>query len=729
VVTLEPEPLPECVKPNACPTGSYDHGTTIKLEAKPAEGSTFKQWSLTACGTNPICEFPLMADSLVVATFDVQSYAFTPGIVGPAGSVSNLLCTVEDALGEPQTNACVSTTYAHGTAVTVTAAPAANNELASWGQACAGKPVDQPCSLVITGVTNVLATFQKKKFPVTLTFNSIEGGTGSVTGGLTCASGGGECTTLVEYGSDLTIAAVEGPNSVFDGFIGCEGAASPCELEDIDGPRNVTVTFKSATSNLYTLFVSKVNGQGGTVTGGGGQINCGATCSAGFTANSTVNLTVTSGANYDFTAFSGGTCALNQGTCSVTMDANGKQFSATFTPKNYPVVVAANAGNGVGRITGSIEGIADKIECGQGATDCSANLPYGRTLVLTAQPQVPPAGHSEELVTWGGVCANAVGNTCQFVVGAGTNQVGANFYLRKYLLSIQLHGDGAAGNDPLVTGNGLACTFKGQGTSDCQVLLTALTPINLTAKAPRWAQFKGFGGACSGGSCSYTLTSNKPVDALFQATGALAFVTAEPRSGMIDDPKLLIPRGARAGDDICQNLADAQGLLGTWKAWLSDGNAGPAKRLQNLTASTPIVALNGDLVVKGGWGSIGEVKMNRSLSVTETGAELDARLSFIPVWTATSPKGEPILEDAAYCGSAGAPPKEPARFWSSKDPNLTIRYGVGNALALDGAWTFNPNGFGGGILIPLAPPPGIACDTQARLYCFQDVIWPAPAPQ
>jgi hypothetical protein len=45
--------------------------------------------------------------------------------------------------------------------------------------------------------------------------------------------------------------------------------------------------------------------------------------------------------------------------------------------------------------------------------------------------------------------------------------------------------------------------------------------------------------------------------------------------------------GLAGGDDFCQDAADAAGLSGTFKAWLSAGNASPSTRFTNLANAGP----------------------------------------------------------------------------------------------------------------------------------------------
>jgi hypothetical protein len=78
----------------------------------------------------------------------------------------------------------------------------------------------------------------------------------------------------------------------------------------------------------YGLTLTKTGIGSGTVTSNPPGIDCGATCSADFSAGTVVTLTTTAGALSTFGGWSGA-CA-NAGACIVTMDAS-KEVTATFT--------------------------------------------------------------------------------------------------------------------------------------------------------------------------------------------------------------------------------------------------------------------------------------------------------------------------------------------------------------------------------------------------------------
>jgi len=77
-----------------------------------------------------------------------------------------------------------------------------------------------------------------------------------------------------------------------------------------------------------TMTLAKAGTGSGTVTSSPAGINCGATCSFGFTSGASVTLTATASAGSTFTGWSG--ACTGTGSCVVTMSA-AKSVTATFT--------------------------------------------------------------------------------------------------------------------------------------------------------------------------------------------------------------------------------------------------------------------------------------------------------------------------------------------------------------------------------------------------------------
>ena len=122
-------------------------GTQITLTATPAVGSTFAGWSGGGCSGTASCQVQLSADTTVTATF-TQQPTLTVTLAGSgSGTVSGAGITCPGACSE---------TVAAGTAVTLTATPAAGSTFAGWSGPCSGTGT---CSLTIDADTAVTALF------------------------------------------------------------------------------------------------------------------------------------------------------------------------------------------------------------------------------------------------------------------------------------------------------------------------------------------------------------------------------------------------------------------------------------------------------------------------------------------------------------------------------------------------------------------------------------------
>ena len=96
-----------------------------------------------------------------------------------------------------------------------------------------------------------------------------------------------------------------------------KGNAAPCDWNYIPGAVS------------YSLSVSKSGTGSGTVTSNPAGINCGTTCSAGYSGGTQITLTATASAGSTFAGWSGA-CS-GTGGCTVTMDS-AKSVSASFNP-------------------------------------------------------------------------------------------------------------------------------------------------------------------------------------------------------------------------------------------------------------------------------------------------------------------------------------------------------------------------------------------------------------
>jgi Divergent InlB B-repeat domain len=176
-----------------------------------------------------------------------------------------------------------------------------------------------------------------------------ETGQGTVTstdGAINCTNGSGTCSAYYPTGSAVTLNASPASGWNFSGWSGaCSGSGS-CNLT-MNSSLSTTATFTTATQT-WTLNVNEV-GQG-TVTSSDGAINCtngSGTCSATYTAGSSVTLNAAAAADWRLVGWSG-VCTSNP--CTLVMEGNASP-TATFATSWSIVHMASNFGNPLTSLT------------------------------------------------------------------------------------------------------------------------------------------------------------------------------------------------------------------------------------------------------------------------------------------------------------------------------------------------------------------------------------------
>jgi hypothetical protein len=140
--------------------------------------------------------------------------------------------------------------------------------------------------------------------------------------------------------------------------------------------------------------------------------------------------------------------------------------------------------------------------------------------------------------------------------------------------------------------------------------------------------------------------------------------------------------GLAGADAICQELAGAAGLSGTFKAWLSDATTSAADRLTH--ATVPYVRVD-DIKVADDWTDLVDGVLDEPISIDENGAPVSRNA----VWTGTDDDGS-------------NPALETCEGWTSAAGDLNGE--AGSPHAVDRSWTTGPR---------------ISCSASLPLYCFE----------
>jgi hypothetical protein len=460
---------------------SVSSGSSLSLTATAGADSNFQSWSGCTTTSGATCTLTgITAPIAASATFALKNASF---VISKQGNGTGTV-TATWAGGSLSCGAACSANIPQGTVVTIQGAPAAQSTLAFTGP-CTGAGT---CMVTVpAGGTTVVATFSLVKYALTVQAT----GSGTVTGtGVNCTTF--PCAVSLDSGTSITLTAAALGQYLFSSWSGCSSTSGVmCTVTSIAAATTVTATF---VLKKYPLTV-QVSGNG-NVTGSG--VNCAsASCVSNFDSGSTITLTANPGSDSDFKSWVG--CTSTSGaTCTVTSLAAATTVTATFGLKSASFNIAKN-GNGAGTVTASWTG-GGSLNCGTG---CSASIPQGTSVTVTATPQT---GSSAAIVG----CAT---NPCTVTVAAGGTTVTATFTLNQYVLAVTLGGPSATGS--VLSSVGINCSAS---TSPCSVLVNYGTPVSLTATASGSGVFTGWSGCTPTGSspCSVTVTGATNVTANFK---------------------------------------------------------------------------------------------------------------------------------------------------------------------------------------------------------------------
>jgi len=273
------------------------------------------------------------------SAFDIGAYEF------PASTAPAILTVTRTGNGTitstPAGISCgttCSTTFASGTSVALTAAPASGAVFSGWSGACSGTGA---CTVTLAAATTVGAAFAPA--PVTVTVVRAGLGSGSVTSAPAGIACGTTCAASFASGSSVLLTATPAAGSVFAGWSGggCAGNGT-CTVTPTSAA-TITATFASSTTFGLTVTVS--GGGTGTVTSSPAGLTCSTVCTATFPSGTSVTLTTGAGAGSVFAGWSGA-CG-GSGACTVVLDqarAVTARFSRVFTdPALTPLLTVVRA--------------------------------------------------------------------------------------------------------------------------------------------------------------------------------------------------------------------------------------------------------------------------------------------------------------------------------------------------------------------------------------------------
>ncbi len=303
--------------PGTC-SHPYAYGSPVTLTETPGANSVFTGWSGDPdCSTAPTCELTMGGPENITATFTLLPEALSLTKTG-AGSGT----VTSNPAGIRCTSSC-SRDFDYGTAVELTATPAAGSIFEGWSGACSGTG---HCDVTMNQAVFVTAAFVPERPDL-----NVEGlgGPGTITSspaGIDCLPYN-NCDVSFTYGTRVTLTATPGSGYQFAGWSGdCTGTGT-CTLT-MTAARSVSANFAPPTARLT---VKRIGTGSGTVTATNfSGIDCGTTCFLDVPIGSEVVLSAAPASGSVFTTWSGNCIGAEDGTCYATVNA-AMLVTVTFT--------------------------------------------------------------------------------------------------------------------------------------------------------------------------------------------------------------------------------------------------------------------------------------------------------------------------------------------------------------------------------------------------------------
>lgn len=272
----------------------------------------------------------------------------------------------------------------------------------------------------------------------------------------------------------------------------------------------------------YTASISRTGS--GTVNSADGRIQCGALCSAEYTANSLLTLTAAADSGSAFTGWSGGGCS-GLGPCSLTINSN-ITTTATFVPCSVSISPASGTA-AFGGDSGTVTVSATAANCPWTAT---SNAPW---LTITSGA----SGTGNGTVTYAAAANTSADPRTGSITVAGQNFTVTQTGVPHYALNISKTGQGTG---TITSTDGIINCGTG-----CSAIYPSTATVTLTATPDSGATFAGWsGGGCSGvGTCTVAMSANAAVSAAFDRVSPIKLTVAAPANGSTINGTVAVVQG------------------------------------------------------------------------------------------------------------------------------------------------------------------------------------------
>lgn len=391
---------------------SNSFGLTTPPATVPNNALNFPNVSTNLTGLTPnttyFWRYRFVTDA---GTFNSATQTFTTSVaptfaltVNKTGTGSG---TVTSSPAGINCGATCSASFAQGTTVTLTAAPASGSVFAGWsGGGCSGTGT---CTVTMSAVQSVTATFNTAPASTfNLTVNKSGTGSGTITSNPSGINCGTTCSAPFNAGTVVTLSAAAASGSTFAGWSGACTGTGNCTIT-MSAAQTVTAAFNLAQSfGTLSLQVSGLPS--------GNSATLAITGPSGFSQQRTImtgtgqSLSDVVTGTYTVTAPSvvvnGTTYNPNPASQNVTVTTGSVTASVNYTqaPAASFALTVNKGGTGSGTVSSSPAG----INCG---ATCSATFSSGASVILS-----PVADAASTFAGWSGACTGT--GTCSVTMDA-----------------------------------------------------------------------------------------------------------------------------------------------------------------------------------------------------------------------------------------------------------------------------------------------------------------------
>lgn len=386
-------------------TADYTKDSTVELKAIASAGFQFKEWSNCATSTDNPLTVTADTDKTCGATFEPASTNVFALTVTP--SPTNGKITTQD--GHIDCGTTCTKDYDAGTSVSLNAIPDSGFSLAGWTGDCTG--TEPTLALTLDSAKTCSATFQATSVGATLTVQKQGTGAGTVTSNVGDINCGATCQASFNATTEVTLTATPEANAIFAGWgSDCSTGTETTVTLTVDAVKTCLATFNVSAPQPVTLSIQKVGA--GTVISDSGGINCGDTCQADYSSDTTVKLTAIPDAGFTHLSWSDN-CPEGQ----VLMDS-AKTCTATFGTLAQSQLVMTITGDGQGTVSADRGAIQN---CGAENGVCRGDYAMNDTIMLTAI-----ATEGSSFGGWSGRCFGST-ETASVNIQEETVSCGAKF--------------------------------------------------------------------------------------------------------------------------------------------------------------------------------------------------------------------------------------------------------------------------------------------------------------